>query len=385
MWPDLSYILHSIFGIEPDGAFSVIKTFGLFLGIAFLCSGYLCYLEIKRKEERGLFHGMMEEQIVYKPINWQDIFLQVFINFILAFKLAYIVSHFEDFKRDGAAVLFSAKGHVPAGLVVAIITLVVYVYKMNKQQDTEIKKVQVFVHPHQRIVDITIHAAIYGIIGSKLFSVLENFNSFLKDPIGEFFSGSGLTIYGGLILAFIMVTRYVSKKGMRPIHLMDAASPAVMIGYCVGRMGCHFSGDGDWGIVNELAKPDWFFLPDYWWSYGYPHNVLNEGIPIESCRWLYCSELSPKVFPTPLYEIFLAGFITALLWFLRLRIFRAGVLFFIYCILNGLERFFIEFIRVNPRYTLFSFELSQAQFIALGLILTGIIGTGYYWKKNIPN
>jgi phosphatidylglycerol---prolipoprotein diacylglyceryl transferase len=164
---------------------------------------------------------------------------------------------------------------------------------------------------------------------------------------------------------------------------MDIGAPCVMIGYCVGRMGCHFSGDGDWGIVNELSKPGWFIFPESWWAYSYPHNVLNEGVPIEACSWMYCNELHPKVFPTPLYEVIIAGLLTGVLWILRNFIHRAGVLFFIYCILNGTERFFIEFIRVNPRYQLLNLNLSQAQFIALALIITGIIGTIVYWKKNI--
>ena len=34
-------------------------------------------------------------------------------------------------------------------------------------------------------------------------------------------------------------------------------------------------------------------LPDGWWSFTYPHNVLNEGIKIDGCVFEYCSQLSP--------------------------------------------------------------------------------------------
>jgi prolipoprotein diacylglyceryl transferase len=383
MWPDLSYIFHSIFGSEPDNVFSIIKTFGFFLVLAFMASASLLYLEFKRKEAEGKIKGRLENIIIYKPLDWNEILIQSFINFILFFKLAYIFFHFAEFKSDPAAIVFSTKGHLPLGIIAFVISIAWLYYNMNKQEDKEIKRKDVFVYPHQRIYDITLVAALYGILGSKLFSILENLGSFIKDPLGELFSGSGLTIYGGLILAFIMVYRYVDKKGIRPIHMMDVAAPCMMIGYCVGRMGCHFSGDGDWGIVNELSKPAWFIFPDSWWAYAYPHNVLNEGLAIEGCHWKYCHQLVPKVFPTALYEVLLAGLITLILWLLRTWIPRAGVLFFIYCILNGVERFFIEFIRVNPRYPFFSYNLSQAQIIALFLIATGITGAIIYWKKNI--
>ncbi len=383
MWPDLSYILHSLFGTAPDNIFSVIKTFGFFLVLAFIASGSLLYLEFLRKEKLGQLKGRVETVIVYKPLEWKEILMQGLINFIFFYKIAYIYEHFSEFKLDPAAVVFSSKGNLLFGMIAFMITALWLYYKMSHQESKEIIKKDVFVYPHQRVYDITLVAALYGIIGSKLFSILENFGSFIKDPLGEVFSGSGLTIYGGLILAFIMVYRYVDKKGIRPIHMMDAAAPCMMIGYCIGRMGCHFSGDGDWGIVNEMAKPGWFVFPDSWWAFSYPHNVLNEGIPIPGCTWRYCHELSPKVFPTAFYEVLLAGGITLSLLILRMFIARAGVLFFIYCLLNGLERFFIEFIRVNPRYTIFNFSLSQAQIIALLLIITGIAGIIIFWKKNI--
>ncbi len=384
MWPDFSYILHSIFGSQPDNAFSIIKTFGFFLGLAFIASATLLHLELKRKEAQNLIHGIQEDLIIYKPIDWSEIFTQSFVNFILFFKLGYIATHFQVFKEDPAALIFSLKGNFISGIILFAITAVYLYFKMSNQTEKNIKTVRQLVLPHQRLTNITIVAAIYGLVGSKLFSVLENWNSFIKDPIGEFFSGSGLTIYGGLILAFIMVYRYVEKRGIRPIHMMDAVAPSLMIGYCVGRMGCHFSGDGDWGIVNELSKPGWFIFPDSWWANSYAHNVLNEGVPIAECSWRYCSQLIPKVFPTPLYEIILAGFITLILWILRTRLHRAGLLFFVYCFLNGLERFFIEFIRVNPRYNTLGFDLSMAQYIALALILGGLTGFLFCWKKNIP-
>lgn len=384
MWPDLSYIIHSLTGLGPDNAFSVVKTFGLFLGLSFVVSAYLTYLELGRKEGDGILSAREERISSFRPLSLNDLLLQSLFYFVIAFKLGYAFAHGAEFTRDPASVVFSLKGNMLAGLIAAALAALYYYPRYAKDRGKAAVYSTILVRPKDRIFDITALAALYGIIGAKLFSVLENLNAFLRDPIGEFFSGSGLTIYGGLLLAFIMVTRYARSKGIPAIHMMDAAAPALMAGYCVGRMGCHFSGDGDWGIVNELAKPTWFFLPDSWWSFSYPHNVLNEGTLIENCTWNYCHQLVPPVFPTPLYEIALAALITGLLWTLRTIVSRAGVLFFIYCLLNGTERFFIEFLRVNPRYSIMGTELSQAQIIALLLIAAGIAGMYIYYRKNIP-
>jgi prolipoprotein diacylglyceryltransferase len=184
--------------------------------------------------------------------------------------------------------------------------------------------------------------------------------------------------------------------------MMDAVAPSLIIGYAVGRLGCQFAGDGDWGIVNELSKPGWFILPDWAWAYDYPHNVINSmnldpvtgnsfygGEMIPDCGGVvavggaepeHCTRLADKVFPTPLYEAFLSFLIFAILWMLRKRVKITGMLFFIYLIFNGIERFFIEGIRVNEHYNILGVNWSMSQFIALGLFLIGLMG--FLWLKN---
>ena len=135
-------------------------------------------------------------------------------------------------------------------------------------------------------------------------------------------------------------------------------------------MGCQFSGDGDWVIVNELPQPSWWIFPDWLWAYQYPSNVLNEGVLIESCdpeKWnallsqpmsveercreacgiRYCHQLEAPVYPTPVYETLMSFFIGGLLWSIRKKLTIPGLLFFTYVALNGLERLLIERIRVN--------------------------------------
>jgi prolipoprotein diacylglyceryl transferase len=252
----------------------------------------------------------------------------------------------------------------------------------KEKLDTPIQKT-IMVSPIHRITDITMVAAISGLTGAKLFSVLEDWEHFIKDPIGNFFSGSGLTMYGGLILAFFVCYWYVRKKGIPPIQMMDAVAPALIVGYGVGRIGCQLSGDGDWGIVNTAAKPGWMsFLPDWAWAQYYPHNVVREGIPIPNCVGDFCTYLNPPVFPTPMYETLMCVVIFIILWMLRKRITIPGMIFCIYMILNGLERFLIEIIRINPTYPVMGFMLSQAQIIALGLILIGAVSAILLWVRR---
>lgn len=384
MYPDLSYILHALIGIQPDNVFSLVKTFGLLLGIAIAASGWVLRFELRRKEANGQLKGIIEkEQIVYRPIDYAEVGLQTLVNFIFAFKIGLLFNQYKTFQKDPSEAIFSTEGNWTWGIIAAILTASYWLYQMKIQPGKVIKRADVFTKPVDRTLTLTILAGLYGILGSKLFSVFENFGDFLKDPIGSFFSGAGLTVYGGLILAFIMLSLYMKKKGLHLLHMYDAIAPTLMVGYGLGRLGCHFSGDGDWGIVNNSPKPSWFFLPDSWWAYSYPHNVAEDGIPIEGCSWIYCQQLVPPVFPTPIYEFILAFIIFGILWYLRTKIPYAGVLFFIYVFLNGVERFFIETIRVNPRYDILGFHPSLSQGIAVLLIITGIIGTIYYYKKKI--
>ena len=382
MYPDLSYFFYEIFGTSPDNWTSIFKTFGLFLGIAFFASAYVLYIEFKRKEKEGILKPVKKKFLEGAGASTTEIVVNALIGFVLGFKIPYIASNFNEFKMDGAGVVFSSKGNLLIGLLGLLAFGGYYYWQGQKHKLAKPKEVFKNVYPHSRVGDITIVAAIFGILGSRLFSIFENFEALIRDPFGQLFSGSGLTIYGGLILAFIAVFYYVRKIGIPPIHVMDAVAPALIMGYAVGRLGCHFSGDGDWGVVNEAAKPDWFFLPDWLWSNNYPRNVLDEGIPIEGCEFLHCMQLSPGVFPTPIYETFFGLVIFGILWALRKRLKVPGALFFVYLALNGFERFHIEKIRVNERYDFLGFDLSQAQYIAIAFMLIGLGALVYLYRHK---
>lgn len=385
MYPDLSYILHDLVGTQPDNVLSIVKTFGLFLIFAFLASAWILRLEFLRKEREGIFKATIEKVIVGRGPRPQDLLGNGILGFILGFKLPYIVQHFAEFKADAAAVLLTSEGNFLVGILAAALLAYLKYRDLKAKALPKPEERTIKVQPHQRIGDITILAAISGIVGAKIaaiFESTENIQSFLRDPVRQLLSGSGLAIYGGLILAFIVVVWYVRKKKMPVLHVMDAAAPALIMGYAVGRIGCQLSGDGDWGIVNALSQPGWWFLPDWMWAYDYPHNVINEGVAIEGCTWQYCSRLAEPVYPTPFYETLMGFVIFAILWVLRKPLKIPGMLFFIYTIFNGVERFLIEKIRVNPDIEILGLHATQAEYIAFLLIIVGIAGCFWTWRRS---
>lgn len=395
MYPDLSYIFHDIFGTAPDNVFSIVKTFGLFLVISILVAAYFFAKELLRKKEEGLFEPITTKVIVGKPASPLSLVLNGLLGFFLGFKFLYAFTNFPDFQQDPAKVIFSLKGiEEPlswlAGLALAAIFVwIKYTEKKKERLPKPVEKT-LTVYPHDRIGDITVVSVLSGIIGAKLFAMIEDLDMVFSGQISfgywmsQFFSGSGMAIYGGLIVGFLGGYFYLRYLKIRALPVLDAVAPALMISYGVGRLGCHFSGDGDWGIVNTAAKPGW--IPQFLWSYDYPHNVINETVnsKIPGCQWDYCNVLAEPVYPTPLYEFIMVAILFGLMWAFRKRIKTVGLMFFGYLILNGIERFIIEKIRVNDKYDWF-FNFTQAEMIAFGLMLIGLIGCVYVWNRGKKN
>ena len=184
-----------------------------------------------------------------------------------------------------------------------------------------------------------------AIVGAKMFHILENLSEFFKDPFGMLFSGAGLSVYGGFILAFILAIIVIKKNNEKVLVIYDVTTPPMAIGYAVGRMGCHFSGDGCYGI----ATSSFFGTP-------YPNGIVPT---------------SSYVLPTPMFESFISMLFFIVVLKIRKRDMPDGKLFFIYLILNGSARFSMEFLRLNPKVIM---DITQAQIIAILFILTGILG-----------
>lgn len=383
MYPDLSYLLHDFLGTQPDNWTAVFKTYGLVLVLAILASAVVLRSELIRRSAQGQFPPVKTKLLINQPYTTAEYVYNGIFGFIVGYKLVYALQHYALLQQDAEAVILSGAGSWTGGLLGVVLATGYYYYTDQQRKKTGISEQIADRYPQDRIGDITIIAAISGVVGAKVFDILEHLPDFFRDPLGVFFSGSGLAIYGGLIGGFAGVAFYLRAKKIPMRPFMDAVAPALMVGYAVGRLGCHFSGDGDWGLPAG-PQPAWWFLPDWLWAYDYPHNVIQEGIKMEGCVSRYCHKLSEGVHPTSIYESSAALLVAGVLWLLRKRLqFIPGLLFALYLVLNGLERWSIEKIRVNERYD-FAGGLTQAEIIALSLILVGLVWGAWLYYQQRP-
>ena len=227
--------------------------------------------------------------------------------------------------------------------------------------------------------EITLLAIIFGIIGSKLFHLIESWDAFVREPIGMIFNPGGLTYYGGSILATIAIGVYLKKKKISFFAIGDAIAPSLALAYGIGRIGCHLAGDGDYGIPTSLP-----------WGTNYEHGTVLPSIQFRGSK---IAEQFPggivpdntPLHPTPIYEFLIMLAVFFILWQLRKKDWSDGKLFMLYLVFAGVERFSVEFIRLNPRLL---FGLSEAQLISIVMIIAGIAGWFFFdkhpLKKYIP-
>ena len=436
MYPNLYYVFKDWFGVEWNGL-SFLNTFGLFVALAFIAAAIVLSAELKRKERAGLLLPREEMITVGRPASMMDLFLNGVTGFIFGYKL-FGLFFSKPAEVNAQDYIFSTQGNLLGGIAVAAALAGLKWWEKNKQKLKTPERRAVRIWPHDRVGDIIILGLIFGILGAKLFDSFEHWDEFIQDPIGRLFSQSGLTFYGGLILAAIAICWYASKKGIKIKHLVDAAAPALMIAYAIGRIGCQVSGDGDWGVFNsayvsdasgnvtaaapgdyqkKLAQYAGYFttgqsldsvgkpilsaggreqyvtdrtygtleavphksfrgpslLPTWLFAYSYPQNVNKDGILMPGITDEHNKVLPQPVFPTPLYEIIICTLLFLFLWAIRKKITTPFVLFGIYLAVNGVERFMVESIRVNKLYNVMGMHISQAQGIAILLILSGLI------------
>jgi len=378
MYPRLSDMINDLLGTSIK---LPIQTYGFFVALAFIAGAIILSYELKRKEKEGLLKAQKKTIIKGKPASLKDLVFSGIIGFLLGYKGLGIILNYSRFVDNPQDFLLSAEGSFIGGIILAALSVFSTWRSAEKEKLPKPKAEETEIRPHQLTTTLVMIAAIAGIVGAKLFDTLENFSSFLADPIGTLFSFQGLTFYGGLIAATIALTWYAHKNKIPWAVLADAAAPALLLAYAVGRLGCQFSGDGCWGVENLDPKPAWLaFLPDWAWAYNFPHNVIKEGIPIENCRGEYCYVLENPVYPTSLYESFLSLIFFIIAWTMRKKIAVSGVLFSIYLMMNGSARFMVEKIRINPPYDVLGMQLTQAEIIAFLLFLSGIFGIIYFLR-----
>jgi phosphatidylglycerol:prolipoprotein diacylglycerol transferase len=182
-----------------------------------------------------------------------------------------------------------------------------------------------------------------GLIGARLDYVIQNYDEVSDDLLGNIFSGAGLVWFGGLVGGALGVVIWAWYRGFLNTTLLDLAAPALAIGYAVGRIGCQLAGDGDYGKAWDGP-----------WAMAYPDGTVPT---------------TEEVHPTPVYETLVMAGVAYLLWRLRFRL-TGGLLFALYLLLAGLERFLVEFVRRNEDVAI---GLTQAQLISLAMIVAGAV------------
>jgi phosphatidylglycerol:prolipoprotein diacylglycerol transferase len=200
--------------------------------------------------------------------------------------------------------------------------------------------------------EIGFAALVGGIVGSRVYFVVQNYQEVKDDLLGNIFSGSGLVWYGGAIGGALAVLAWAWWRGFLNLTLLDLVAPALALGYAIGRCGCQLAGDGDYG------KP--------WngpWAMSYPNGTVPTN---------------RTVHPTPVYETLAMGLGAWILWQLRDRV-RAGCLFAIYLVYAGLERFLVEFIRRNTED---SVGLTTAQLESIGMMVLGICWIAIVMRRH---
>jgi prolipoprotein diacylglyceryl transferase len=391
MYPNLYYAFADIFGIELP-FLKLVNSFGFFVAMAFLIAGYILRIEFIRFTNNGWLTSSETTEIVGKRATPAELISQGFIGFIFGWKFLYLAFNAGDL-FDGTSLpqshLFSNEGSIPFGIILALAFAGYRYWESNKNALNTPEARKVSIPPSEHTGSIMTVAAVGGILGAKLFHLIEypdQFVAFFKNPSLNAFIG-GLTIYGGLIVGGLSVWIYTKRQGFNFLRVADAAAPSLMLGYGIGRIGCQVSGDGDWGINNPAPPPDWMsFLPDWVWSYQFPNNVNGVGRLItETDPWPvfpgYGTCLDIPVYPTSLYETTAAIILFSILWLLRKRINTTGIIFSIYLMMNGFERFWIEKIRVNAEFDLLGITMTQAELIATILMVSGAI-LFLYLRKN---
>lgn len=401
-----------------------IFSFGFFVGMAFLVAGWVLYKELIRKEKEGVFKPTKEKIIVGKPATSVELILNGLLGFLIFFKIGGMIFNWDTFNENPQIFVFSGQGNILIGILGGILLAYQKYREKEKEKLPQPKEKTIDVFPHDRLGDIVMIAAIFGILGAKIFSNFEEPNGwkdFIEDPLGNFFNG--LTIYGGLLLGALAVILFARSKKINILHLGDAVAPTLILAYAVGRLGCQVSGDGDWGVLNSAyisqsdgkviaAAPGDFekalvdnanyyisefdslsnvpsihfeapsFLPISLFAQNYAHNVNSEGSYIAGCQGDWCGQLPVAVFPTPLYEIFMSLIIFGILWFLRKRFKIPGMLLALYVVFAGIERYFIEKIRVNNVLEFMGIHATQATFISIIFVTFGLGMMFVLWRMS---
>ncbi len=230
--------------------------------------------------------------------------------------------------------------------------------------------------PSEVAEQVILVGAVAGLAGSKLYFLLfEAFDRFMRHPIDMIFSGAGLTWYGGFVLAFAGIVYLIRKRRLPVLKSIDLISVPLPLGYGIGRIGCHLAGDGDYGLPW-----DGIFATNY--SRGIvPPSQAFHGTEVAR---QFPNGVVPDdtlCHPTPMYEFVLSTLIFAVLYWSTRKKLPVGFQISLYLVLGGIERFSIEFLRLNPKVAV---GLSGAQLFSLAMIASGGLSLVYLFNRPNP-
>lgn len=211
------------------------------------------------------------------------------------------------------------------------------------------------------VYTITMLALIMGIIGARLFYVIQFHHQFPYTTFGEWLykiiniRAGGIVFYGGFIGGFTSMLIYAKLKHINTLELLDVLSPAMLIAHAFGRIGCFMQ-----GCCHGAPAPEWLpFAPQF------PAGSLAARV--------YPAILDPlgrsvPVYPVQIYEAIGNFCLCALmLWILRKKRIFPGIVIVSYLASYAVLRFLLEFLRGD--HTDFFLGMTPAQNIALFLML----------------
>ncbi|MCL5074656.1 MAG: prolipoprotein diacylglyceryl transferase [Chloroflexi bacterium] len=208
------------------------------------------------------------------------------------------------------------------------------------------------------IYAVAMWGAVVGIVGARLFHVVDRIGYYLANPTSILsFQQGGLAIWGGVAGGFVAGAVYARSKGIPLARLADVAAIALLSGQIVGRLGCIVNGDAYGGPTD---------LP---WGFVYTHPAAL----IPRSLW------GVPTHPYPVYEMIWNSAALALLWQLRTRLRTDGLLFCGYLFLYSLGRFFLTFVRQEE---VWFWGLQEAQVLALVGLSISVLVTGYLIRKR---
>jgi phosphatidylglycerol:prolipoprotein diacylglycerol transferase len=215
--------------------------------------------------------------------------------------------------------------------------------------------------------NILILALIGGVVGAKLYWAAWHMDELSGGGAGALFSGSGLTWYGGFLLATVMVLVGIRRMGLPMGKTLDAAALAMPVGIAVGRIGCFLVGD-------DYGRPT-----GGWYGVAFPRgapptrvDVLEAeyGITVDPELVARFGDVVP-VHPTQLYEVVISLLVFAVIYRYRDHLRRPGWLFGLWLTLYGVQRFLLEIVRLKDDRIFFD-VLTGAQLISLGIMAVGL-------------